>query len=336
MTLIDTLRPEHLAIVAAPAQAHRQPREHAPLPQRHQLHAVVPRRRPAARGRGTCGRLIWPESTRCTACRKRRHWLLTHAFQPRRGRPVRAARRRRGRRRRARRRRGRRLRPGRPPARRSVRAWRSLPALVAPEEAISSADNADGIAAALPAPCGPACGHDPPARVILGGRLHASEVAQSPTDILSGPFAGSSRPVEVHARRLRNCGRRPTFFCRPDPAGGARTSDNPPLPAAAGSRAIRGRRKSVRGREQKPPRQRLIGYPAQRSTPLGTGPPHRSRIRASPGLPLTTPTPASTQRSGRRRHRRRVRSRRHPRSPSRRRPDPRRAHRPRRPLFSWV
>ena len=38
-------------MVAAPAQAHRQPREHAPLPQRHQLHAVVSRRRPAARGR---------------------------------------------------------------------------------------------------------------------------------------------------------------------------------------------------------------------------------------------------------------------------------------------
>ena len=38
------------AMVAAPAQAHRQPREHAPLPPRHQLHAVVSRRRPAARG----------------------------------------------------------------------------------------------------------------------------------------------------------------------------------------------------------------------------------------------------------------------------------------------
>ena len=31
---------------------------------------------------GTCGRLISPESTRCTACRKRRHWLLTRAFNP--------------------------------------------------------------------------------------------------------------------------------------------------------------------------------------------------------------------------------------------------------------
>ena len=31
---------------------------------------------------GTCGRLIWPESTRCTACRKRRHWLLQHALNP--------------------------------------------------------------------------------------------------------------------------------------------------------------------------------------------------------------------------------------------------------------
>ena len=31
---------------------------------------------------GTCGRLIWPESSRCTACRKRRHWLLTQALNP--------------------------------------------------------------------------------------------------------------------------------------------------------------------------------------------------------------------------------------------------------------
>lgn len=32
--------------------------------------------------RRTCGRLIWPESTRCAACRKRRHWLLTYALNP--------------------------------------------------------------------------------------------------------------------------------------------------------------------------------------------------------------------------------------------------------------
>ena len=25
---------------------------------------------------------LWPESTRCTACRKRRHWLLNHALNP--------------------------------------------------------------------------------------------------------------------------------------------------------------------------------------------------------------------------------------------------------------
>ena len=31
---------------------------------------------------GTCGRLIWPESTRCAACRKRRNWLLQHALNP--------------------------------------------------------------------------------------------------------------------------------------------------------------------------------------------------------------------------------------------------------------
>ena len=92
----------------------------------------------------------------------------------------------------------------------------------------------------------------------------------------------------MHARRLRNCGRRPTFFCRPDPA---RAVLEPPttrhVRLPADSRAIRGRRKSVRGREQKPPRQRLIGHPALRSTPLGTGPPHRSRIRhLCPGVDL--------------------------------------------------
>ena len=199
-------------------------------------------------------------------------------------------------------------------------------------------DNADGIGAALPALCCPACGHDPPARVILGGRLSASEVAQSPTDILSGPFAGSSRPVEVHARRLRNCGRRPTFFCRPDPA---RAVLEPPttrhVRLPADSRAIRGRRKSVRGREQKPPRQRLIGHPAPRSTPLGTGPPHRSRIRHPPASLSPRRRAASTQRSGRRNDTGGGRDpRRHPRSPPRRRPDPRRAHRPRRSLPSWV
>ena len=31
---------------------------------------------------GTCGRLIWPESTRCMACRKRRDWLVRHALNP--------------------------------------------------------------------------------------------------------------------------------------------------------------------------------------------------------------------------------------------------------------
>ena len=31
---------------------------------------------------GTCGRLVWPESERCVACRKRRAWLLRHALNP--------------------------------------------------------------------------------------------------------------------------------------------------------------------------------------------------------------------------------------------------------------
>ena len=31
---------------------------------------------------GTCGRLVWPESERCIACRKRRAWLLRHALNP--------------------------------------------------------------------------------------------------------------------------------------------------------------------------------------------------------------------------------------------------------------
>ncbi len=31
---------------------------------------------------GTCGRLIWPESTRCTACRQRRNWLIRYALNP--------------------------------------------------------------------------------------------------------------------------------------------------------------------------------------------------------------------------------------------------------------
>ena len=64
------------------------------------------------------------------------------------------------------------------------------------------------------------------------GRLHAAEVAQSPTGILSGPFAGSSRPVEVYARRLGNCGRRPTFSAGRVRRGGTRPSDSPPRPAA--------------------------------------------------------------------------------------------------------
>ena len=78
--------------------------------------------------------------------------------QPRRGRPVRAARRRRGRRRRARRRRARRRRPPRPPARRLVGTRRSLPALVAPKTHPSrrTTPTAWGDSPVL---CGHACGH---------------------------------------------------------------------------------------------------------------------------------------------------------------------------------
>ena len=81
MTLIDTLRPEHRRLL-------------------RQLRKRIANRENMRRYRndinymqlcpgvdlpleaGTCGRLIWPESTRCTACRKRRHWLLQHALNP--------------------------------------------------------------------------------------------------------------------------------------------------------------------------------------------------------------------------------------------------------------
>ncbi len=81
MTLIDTLRPEHRRLLRRLRKriANRENMRRY----RHdinymQLCSGVDLPLEA----GTCGRLIWPESTRCAACRKRRHWLLTHAFNP--------------------------------------------------------------------------------------------------------------------------------------------------------------------------------------------------------------------------------------------------------------
>ena len=198
-------------------------------------------------------------------------------------------------------------------------------------------DNADGIGAALSALL--SC----PRSRSAGPRHPRGPVAR----IRSRPVADrhSVRPV----RRIEQAGRgartpaeklwAATHIFLPARSGAAvlepPTTRHVRLPA--GSRAIRGRRKSVSGREQKPPRQRLIGHPAPRSTPLSTGPPHRSRIRHPPASLSPRRRAASTQRSGRRNDTGGGRDpRRHPRSPPRRRPDPRRAHRPRRSLPLWV
>ena len=85
MTLIDTLRPEHRRLLRRLRKRIRQPREHAPLPQRHQLHAVVSRRGPAARGRH-----LWPaDLAREHPLRRLPQapplaplWLLTYALNP--------------------------------------------------------------------------------------------------------------------------------------------------------------------------------------------------------------------------------------------------------------
>ena len=81
MTLIDTLRPEHRRLLRRLRKriANRENMRRY----RHDLNymQLCPGVDLALEA-GTCGRLIWPESTRCAACRKRRHWLLTHAFNP--------------------------------------------------------------------------------------------------------------------------------------------------------------------------------------------------------------------------------------------------------------
>jgi len=218
MTLIDTLRPEHRRLL-------------------RRLRKRIARRENMRRYRndinymrlcpgvdlwieaGTCGGLIWPEHP--LHCLPQAPPLAPHTrVQPCRGCPVRVARRRRGRRRRARRRRARRLRPGRPPARRAVRTRRFLPALVAPEEALSSVDNADGIGAAHPASiylCCPACGHDPPARVIFGpvARIRSRAVADRPVVRPVRRMEQAGRGARTPAEKLWAA---PHSFCRPRPA----------------------------------------------------------------------------------------------------------------------
>ena len=81
MTLIDTLRPEHRRLLRRLRKriANRENmRRYRSDINYMQLCPGVDLPLEA----GTCGRLISPESTRCTACRKRRHWLLTRAFNP--------------------------------------------------------------------------------------------------------------------------------------------------------------------------------------------------------------------------------------------------------------
>ena len=81
MTLIDTLRPEHRRLLRRLRKriANRENmRRYRNDINYMQLCPGVDLPLEA----GTCGRLIWPESTRCTACRKRRDWLLRHALNP--------------------------------------------------------------------------------------------------------------------------------------------------------------------------------------------------------------------------------------------------------------
>ncbi|MCY3729835.1 MAG: hypothetical protein OXF98_00705 [Rhodospirillaceae bacterium] len=81
MTLIDTLRPEHRRLLRRLRKriANRENmRRYRNDINYMQLCPGVDLPLEA----GTCGRLIWPESTRCTACRKRRHWLLQYALNP--------------------------------------------------------------------------------------------------------------------------------------------------------------------------------------------------------------------------------------------------------------
>ena len=81
MTLIDTLRPEHRRLLRRLRKriANRENmRRYRSDINYMQLCPGIDLPLEA----GTCGRLIWPESTRCAACRKRRNWLLQHALNP--------------------------------------------------------------------------------------------------------------------------------------------------------------------------------------------------------------------------------------------------------------
>ena len=289
MTLIDTLRPEHRRLLRRLRKriANRENmRRYRNDINYMQLCPGVDLPLEA----GTCGRLIWPESTRCTACRKRRTGS-SHTRST----------------------------PSRSPCPRCS---------TAPRPTTSSTTTARTTTSARPSPCSTSCPRS--AILACAGSARRGDLQRgqrrrhrggAPSSVLSclrsrsagprhprGPVARirsravadrhSVRPV----RRIEQAGRgartpaeklwAATHIFLSARSGAAvleaPTTRHVRLPG--GSRAIRCRRKSVRGREQKPPRGRLIGHPAQRSTPLGTGPPHRSRIRASPGLPLTTPT----------------------------------------------
>ena len=76
MALIDMLCPPAPPMVAATAQAPRQPRAHAPRPRGRKLCVGVDVPIEA----GACGRMVHAEHQRCIHCARRRWWPLNHAL----------------------------------------------------------------------------------------------------------------------------------------------------------------------------------------------------------------------------------------------------------------
>ena len=124
----------------------------------------------------------------------------------------------------------------------------------APRPTTPSTTTARARTSASPSPCSTSCPHFPIPACAGSARRGDLQRGQrrrhrgdSPrlcavlpaVTILSGPFAASSRPVEVHARRQRNCGRRPKFSVGHVLRGGASPSRRgrcaPSLPATAPS-----------------------------------------------------------------------------------------------------